>query len=1102
MSTLVSSFFGIVRDGVHAREVAWAVFLGTLAGFVSGWNLTLGCVLLAVLIVRVPWKIVCQTWAASAMLAWMITPVTFRAGRLILDESPVGTWLAPYSESLWFVLFDFDRYTLIGGIIWGLAAAICFSIIAGRLTSYLQDRFRRLHEVLKADERWSSRLSIRLACWAIFGSAAAAKLKIGAPRTFRPFGLTAAALIALPSVVTAWMYGDQWIERSMMQSLSLANQAEVSAERFELSFQDGLLKIQNLEVADPDDLAHNRLVVSNVTAKIKAAALVRGRVHIEQVMVEGLETNVARSKPAESYGIRLPSFPGTSDDDADDETGETNTAKWERKLDEYVDTWQELKPKVEKAREWLELLEKYARRQEDEQDIFDRDPAEMVDPEYHTMHSLRSSFGRSRPPRLLAQQIRVAGLPASWKLGEGAAIEVLNLNSHPSRTGQPTQFKCAFPEHRTLATFDLNLHHRPMEHTLHVESKKIELARLVKLEKIKGELEMRSGHLDIVGDGNFTSQDFALPVSVHAYELDVKVREGERLAGVSADLWNTGLAQLGGLNTQASLSGQWKSPRLNLNTDALVQQFRDQLQAAGHHMLAQAVDREVGRGERKTLAEVDRGIAKVQKATDTARQDVRDELAAGRAKMESADAKLAAETAEAQARVANETARTQELVNSGATKADREIDRSRDKANAEVERGLDKLGLAGLAPGASRYLAGSSSGTSEAGAPGLLDAAAGRLKQTLSGTQQQANTTVANTGSQAGAAVQGVDSQRSAASRYVGDRYANVENLTESTGDRVDQQVVATRDKTAAGLHQAGDTARAAVAPPKQNNVAAIASGAPVEIAEARASADSDASATISSSPTPLMEFANTDREVNRYEADIVSDGHVAVITTPRGPQSTRLPDPRSISTSSATPDAPKRGNAPAGFYPPVSQSTVSQSSVSQSSAVAEDGSYSSQEVSDLPRSSQAVLPSRTPPMTAEAGSETRPYVREYGSQAEQVQAALQESYQAELRANADSSDAQDSMTSPYSQPEFDSPIYNGTDESSPTTGSRIGNWTRSVGSKVRSVFPFGKKEQDTGIAPVDTYQPEDNIVELEYEDYQEPAVQQAQEKKWYQFWR
>ena len=54
MRKLFGSMFGVVNGGVHPREIAVAVILGTLAGFVTGWNLTLPVI--AVCDVLLTWK--------------------------------------------------------------------------------------------------------------------------------------------------------------------------------------------------------------------------------------------------------------------------------------------------------------------------------------------------------------------------------------------------------------------------------------------------------------------------------------------------------------------------------------------------------------------------------------------------------------------------------------------------------------------------------------------------------------------------------------------------------------------------------------------------------------------------------------------------------------------------------------------------------------------------------------------------------------------------------------------------------------------------------------------------------------------------------------
>ncbi len=140
MRNLFESLFGVARSGLHPREVGVAVFLGTLAGFVTGWNLTLVVVLLLALLLAHPLKVFAQTWGVAAALAWTLTPFTFRFGRYLLEDSELGAALAPHAGSVWVALFDLDRFTLIGGMCVGLLLAALAAGFAAWTTRALQNR--------------------------------------------------------------------------------------------------------------------------------------------------------------------------------------------------------------------------------------------------------------------------------------------------------------------------------------------------------------------------------------------------------------------------------------------------------------------------------------------------------------------------------------------------------------------------------------------------------------------------------------------------------------------------------------------------------------------------------------------------------------------------------------------------------------------------------------------------------------------------------------------------------------------------------------------------------------------------------------------------
>ncbi|MDA7977675.1 MAG: hypothetical protein MPJ50_02760 [Pirellulales bacterium] len=604
MRKILDAFLGSVKDGIQPREVALAVALGVIAGFVTGWNLTLVCVLLTVVLLRVPFQMFGQAWAVSAMAAWMLTPATFHTGRYVLEQSPLAAMFASHADSLSMVLFDFDRYTLTGGLVWGMILAIPAAWLTLAFARSLQSRLRKVGEAIK-----KARFSIRAVCWLTFGNLDGVTNPPKDRWIFRPFGAVLCLVTVVPMAIMAWMYGPGMMEQSILHTLSLANQAEVSADSFDLSLTDGTLHVRNLQIADAGELDHDRMRVASLTAVLKPAPLLRGRVHIEKILIDGITCDVPRETPARAYHVDLPDFdldPHVHFDGSLEELG--------YKLENYARNWIEIKDRMDQAQDVIERVDALVHRDDKPQ------TAEMEIPaEYLALRSMRSNFGSPRPS-IHVELIRAKHLAPQWGLGDQAMMEVTNLNSEPELLARPTRIEFAVPDHSIECIAHLN-YHGETPHHLHLKVSNISMAEVIHWDRLP-QMAVSGGTLTFHGDGTFDHNGLELPMTVRMEHLAMALPGGSRQLGLPAELWNQGLAQLGGLQVNAKLHGAWESPRVDVDTKGLVTQFQHQLHAAGHAMLATAVDEQVRRGQEwvqdQTSAQLARGQEYIDQGRDTA----------------------------------------------------------------------------------------------------------------------------------------------------------------------------------------------------------------------------------------------------------------------------------------------------------------------------------------------------------------------------------------------------------------------------------------------------------------------------------------------------
>ncbi|MBI1899999.1 MAG: hypothetical protein HYS13_02645 [Planctomycetia bacterium] len=571
MLSKIQAFLG--QRGVHPREAAVGVALGVLAGFVSGWNLTLCCVLTCVLLLRAPIKTFLLTWGVSAVSAWLLTPHTLRAGRWLLDETLVGSWLAPHADSVWLALFDLDRYTLAGGLVVALPAAIMVAWLAAMLAGALAHYVRTAQDG-SAKEASVSQAFVRAGCFALLGSARDASDLAEKPRLWRPVGIVAFLVGVVPAAIAGYLHTPEFVAGRLLRTLSQANCAEVEAGHVELSLSSGLLYVQNLAVADPDDLDRDRVRVAQVTAVVRPGSLLRGELHVEKALLEGIEEDVPRARRARPSTMHIPGF----EDHADADGQETADAPDHRRAADCVQHWDEVEKRLAQAQAFIAKVEQLAAGAQDES-------AGSVS-SYAAMRQLRCTFGRSCP-KVQIDAIRAKGFAKESNLGRGAVLEIANLSSDPRRLGKPAKAELMAPERGLRVAAELPLHRSGNPHKVSFELRDAELSQTAAPGAIALGVSCEAGKITVLGAGTADVRKIDLRLTAKVSGLRLKSVAGVAVAGIPTSMWNEGLAQLQAFNADAELCGAWGDVRLRLDEKDFLAGIQRQLQAvADQHAAA------------------------------------------------------------------------------------------------------------------------------------------------------------------------------------------------------------------------------------------------------------------------------------------------------------------------------------------------------------------------------------------------------------------------------------------------------------------------------------------------------------------------------------
>lgn len=243
MRSMIHRLFRVVSGGTQPREVALAITLGILAGFTTGWNLTLLAILALALLTNVSVEIFLGAWGAGLGLAWLLANVSERLGRFVLDQTPVGQLLASLEDARIVALLGWDEFALAGGVVIGMVLSLLFGHAGYRAMAAIRES-----RPAQVQARW-----------------------------LRPRGWFLAPCFTVLAAWVMWCVGGVLAERDLLGRLAEANGADVVADSVRLSLWTGQLEVNELRAADPRDLTRDRLRVARLRAQLEPASLLRGR---------------------------------------------------------------------------------------------------------------------------------------------------------------------------------------------------------------------------------------------------------------------------------------------------------------------------------------------------------------------------------------------------------------------------------------------------------------------------------------------------------------------------------------------------------------------------------------------------------------------------------------------------------------------------------------------------------------------------------------------------------------------------------------------------------------------------------------------------------
>ncbi len=399
-----------------------------------GW---IAALVLALLVVNANLALAGLALCAGRIASWILAPVSFEVGRLLLD-GPTSELFRAFINAPVLAFFGFDRYLTAGGLVVGGAFGALLGLASASALTAFRKRLASLDEGSPQWVAFCGRRWVRVARFLLVGGAKGqrtwaelAQRRLGNP--VRIPGLVAAVLLVGAGFAFAERLAIPLVTQRVRSGLERANGATVELDAVTLDLAAGRLVLEGLALVDPQALDRDLLRARRLEADVDVAGLLRGRLGLERIVVRDAHSGALRATPGERIARAAGARPTSGAEPGPGSGSDDEPLLDERSLDELLRDAEHWKVRLAGLRGWTERFAKT-----DDPRAGDRERG--VETLRERAERLARSSGRAvaraehlveETPAFWIGELRIEGLAASWLPGEVLDLHAANLSTHP-----------------------------------------------------------------------------------------------------------------------------------------------------------------------------------------------------------------------------------------------------------------------------------------------------------------------------------------------------------------------------------------------------------------------------------------------------------------------------------------------------------------------------------------------------------------------------------------------------------------------------------------------------------------------------------------------
>ena len=582
----------LIRSGAGARQIYLGAIIGAMIGMTPGMNLTLLALILLLLLLNAHVGIALLAFVVGKICCLLLAPLTFQIGFLIIHRVGLEGVLRSLADAPVAALMDLPVYCLTGGLPVGLLIGVALGWAALRATTALRVGIVEAAARSPRMQRLAKLRVVRFFLWIVFGKQRGdlSEMKALERPLLRKGGLILTGIVALVALGLELLLMDYAVGAGIEKGLAVANGAEVNLASAQLSLAEGKLALEGLQITDPERPTHNSLQVARATADLSVVDLLKGRIVIAELVVSDARTGVQRPSPGAVY---------EKQDREREETG-PEAEEEGRSLEDYVESARKWKGYLDKLEQFLEERKAAKEREEEKERLTGLAPNRGY-------LSLSAKDLLAHAPTVLVRKLGVERMRFSEA---GRAYDLIGeeVSSQPQLNDRPMTVvlrPSAGGEEAVKVQF--NLHQPGAMHTAALNLRDVSLGSAIRVGK-GVPAAVQGGRASLRLAGEFSAETIEMPFQIEVADLVAGVAGGEGILGLDAATSQEVLSALRQLRIEGQLTGSLRSPRVQVDTEGVLDELKDSLAEAGKEALLAAVDERIGELEKELKGKLEEAI--------------------------------------------------------------------------------------------------------------------------------------------------------------------------------------------------------------------------------------------------------------------------------------------------------------------------------------------------------------------------------------------------------------------------------------------------------------------------------------------------------------